>query len=144
MCSLDLQVPQQYCRLSCECCRLPNSSCHWVPQPWDRTIWSHLWQILNALPFPGPRPHHPLPLPVSEDPSSQDPRPGAWGDQHIHMEKSMLRRVQLGHGNEMSVPREPVEHSAYSFTGSPPGITASTTPHIQKGPEARLFVRKEA
>ncbi|XP_037061326.1 Z-DNA-binding protein 1 isoform X2 [Peromyscus leucopus] len=73
----------------------------------------------------GPRPHHPLPLPVSEDPSSQDPRPGAWGDQHIHMEKSMLRRVQLGHGNEMSVPREPVEHSAYSFTGSPP-VSATT------------------
>lgn len=73
----------------------------------------------------GPRPHHPLPLPVSEDPSSQDPQPGTWGDQHIHMEKSMLRRVQLGHGNEMSVPREPVEHSAYSFTGSPP-VSATT------------------
>ncbi|XP_052581485.1 Z-DNA-binding protein 1 isoform X1 [Peromyscus californicus insignis] len=73
----------------------------------------------------GPRPYHPLPLPVSEDPSSQDPRPGAWGDQHIHMEKSMLRRVQLGHGNEMSVLREPVEHPAYSFTGSPP-VSATT------------------
>uniref|UniRef100_A0A8C8TTN4 Z-DNA-binding protein 1 n=1 Tax=Peromyscus maniculatus bairdii TaxID=230844 RepID=A0A8C8TTN4_PERMB len=86
----------------------------------------------------GVGPHHPLPLPVSEDPSSQDPRPGAWGDQHIHMEKSMLRRVQLGHGNEMSVPREPVEHSAYSFTGSPP-VSATTadqgTSFTMKTPE---------
>uniref|UniRef100_A0A8C8TKN8 Z-DNA-binding protein 1 n=1 Tax=Peromyscus maniculatus bairdii TaxID=230844 RepID=A0A8C8TKN8_PERMB len=58
--------------------------------------------------------------------------------QHIHMEKSMLRRVQLGHGNEMSVPREPVEHSAYSFTGSPP-VSATTadqgTSFTMKTPE---------
>lgn len=90
-----------------------------------------------TLLFPGPRPRHPLSLPVPEDPSSQDTPAGAWGAQLIHMEKSMLRRVQLGHGNEMTLPEDPVEHTAYSFSGSPPGITASTTPHTQKGPESR-------
>ncbi|XP_038187949.1 Z-DNA-binding protein 1 isoform X1 [Arvicola amphibius] len=73
----------------------------------------------------GPSPHHPLLLPAPDDPSSQNTPPGAWGAQHIHMEKSLLRRVQLGHGNEMSLPRDPVqhpaeEHPAGSFTGSPP------------------------
>lgn len=44
------------------------------------------------------------------------------------MEKSMLRHVQLGHGNEMSLVRDSGEHSDYSFSGSPPGMVASITP----------------
>ncbi|XP_040588844.1 Z-DNA-binding protein 1 isoform X2 [Mesocricetus auratus] len=76
----------------------------------------------------GPRPRHPLSLPVPEDPSSQDTPAGAWGAQLIHMEKSMLRRVQLGHGNEMTLPEDPVEHTAYSFSGSPPVSAASADP----------------
>lgn len=56
----------------------------------------------------GPSPQYPLLLPAPDDPSSQNTPPGAWGAQHIHMEKSLLRRVQLGHGNEMSLPRDPV------------------------------------
>lgn len=101
----------------------------------------------NALPFPGPSSHHPFLLPSSDDPSSQDTPPGAWGAQHIHVEKSLLRRVQLGHGNEMSLPRDPVqhpaeEHPAGSFTGSPPGSMASPTPHTQKGPEASLCEKR--
>lgn len=63
------------------------------------------------------------------------------------MEKSLLRRVQLGHGNEMSLPRDPVqhpaeEHPAGSFTGSPPGSMASPTLHTQKGPEASLCEKR--
>ncbi|XP_075819338.1 Z-DNA-binding protein 1 isoform X2 [Microtus pennsylvanicus] len=88
----------------------------------------------------GPSPHHPLLLPAPDDPSSQNTPPGAWGAQHIHMEKSLLRRVQLGHGNEMSLPRDPVqhpaeEHPASSFTGSPPvsatSADAGTSFHMQ-------------
>ncbi|MEJ1279174.1 prostate transmembrane protein androgen induced 1 [Cricetulus griseus] len=76
----------------------------------------------------GPRPYHPLSLPVPEGPSSQDTPAGAWGAQHIHVEKSLLRRVQLGHGNEMSLPKDAVEHSAYSFSGSPPVSATSFDP----------------
>nr|XP_048297176.1 Z-DNA-binding protein 1 isoform X2 [Myodes glareolus] len=88
----------------------------------------------------GPSPQHPLLLPAPDDPSSQNTPPGAWGAQHIHMEKSLLRRVQLGHGNEMSLPRDPVqhpaeEHPAGSFTGSPPvsatSADAGTSFHMQ-------------
>lgn len=88
----------------------------------------------------GPSSHHPFLLPSSDDPSSQDTPPGAWGAQHIHVEKSLLRRVQLGHGNEMSLPRDPVqhpaeEHPAGSFTGSPPVSATSadtgTSFHMQ-------------
>ncbi|XP_035311103.1 Z-DNA-binding protein 1 isoform X1 [Cricetulus griseus] len=74
----------------------------------------------------GPRPYHPLSLPVPEGPSSQDTPAGAWGAQHIHVEKSLLRRVQLGHGNEMSLPKDAVEHSAYSFSGRPPAVSATS------------------
>lgn len=73
----------------------------------------------------GPRPPHHLPLPVSEDSSAPGITPGAFGSQHIHMERSLLRRVQLGHGNEMSLQRDPAEHTTYSFTGSPP-VSATT------------------
>lgn len=138
MCSLDLQVPQQY----------PEPSCQpWGPQPRDRTIWN-VSSKFNALPFPGPSPHRPLLLPAPDDPSSQNTPPGAWGAQHIHMEKSLLRRVQLGHGNEMSLPRDSVqhpaeEHPAGSFTGSPPGSMASLTPHTRKDLKS-VSVRKEA
>ncbi|KAM7326781.1 hypothetical protein ACRRTK_013148 [Alexandromys fortis] len=88
----------------------------------------------------GPRPHRPLLLPAPDNPSSQNTPPGAWGAQHIHMEKSLLRRVQLGHGNEMSLPRDPgqhpaEEHPAGSFTGSPPvsatSADAGTSFHMQ-------------
>ncbi|XP_076786443.1 Z-DNA-binding protein 1 isoform X2 [Arvicanthis niloticus] len=77
---------------------------------------------------PGPRTPHHVPLLVPEDASAQDTPPGAHGAQHIHMDKSMLRRVQLGHGNEMSLVRDPGEHSAYSFSGSPPVSTTTADP----------------
>ncbi|CAO2577464.1 Z-DNA-binding protein 1 [Lemmus lemmus] len=84
----------------------------------------------------GPSPHHPLLLPAPDDPSSQDTPPGAWGAQQIHMEKSLLRRVQLGHGNEMSLPRDPVQHPAEehpddSFTVSATSADAGTHFHMQ-------------
>lgn len=65
---------------------------------------------------------------MPEDASAQDTSPGAHGAQHIHMDKSLLRNVQLGHGNEMSLVGDAGEHSAYSFSGSPPGMVASVTP----------------
>uniref|UniRef100_A0A8C6RZY3 Z-DNA-binding protein 1 n=1 Tax=Nannospalax galili TaxID=1026970 RepID=A0A8C6RZY3_NANGA len=72
-------------------------------------------------------PHH-LPLPVPGDPSAQGTPLGAWGTQDIYMEKSMLRRVQLGHGNQMSLLRGPREGPTYSFSGSPPVSAPDTSP----------------
>lgn len=65
---------------------------------------------------------------MPEDASAQDTPPGAHGAQHIHMDKSMLRRVQLGHGNEMNLMGDPGEDPTYSFSGSPPGMVAAVTP----------------
>lgn len=77
---------------------------------------------------PGPRTPHHAPLPVPEDAAAQDTPPGTHGAQLIHLNKSMLRRVQLGHGNEMNLERDPVEHSAFSFSGSPPESTTTANP----------------
>ncbi|XP_053527171.1 Z-DNA-binding protein 1 [Artibeus jamaicensis] len=67
-----------------------------------------------------------LPPPAPADPSTQDPLAASWGSQDIHLEKSVLRRVQLGHGNEMSLPdalatRPDRGPSVNSFSVSPPG-----------------------
>ncbi|XP_052040405.1 Z-DNA-binding protein 1 isoform X7 [Apodemus sylvaticus] len=76
----------------------------------------------------GPRTPHHVPLPVPEDGSAQATPPGAHGAQHIHMDKTILRRVQLGHGNEMSLVGDPGKHAAYSFSGSPPVSTTTADP----------------
>lgn len=77
---------------------------------------------------PGPwTPHH-APLPVLEDAAAQDTPPDTHGAQLIHLNKSMLRRVQLGHGNEMNLERDPVEHPVFSFNGSPPESTTTADP----------------
>ncbi|XP_013373825.1 PREDICTED: Z-DNA-binding protein 1 isoform X2 [Chinchilla lanigera] len=47
-------------------------------------------------------------------------RGNSWGPQNIHMEHSLLRRVQMGHGNEMELLSVPSEGPAYSLSGSPP------------------------
>ncbi|XP_027478297.2 Z-DNA-binding protein 1 isoform X3 [Zalophus californianus] len=56
------------------------------------------------------------------DPSTQSSPAAAWGPQDIHMEKSVLRQVQMGHGNKMNLngaqARGP---AAWSPLGSPPG-----------------------
>lgn len=76
----------------------------------------------------GPRTPHHAPLPVPEDAAAQDTPPGTHGAQLIHLNKSMLRRVQLGHGNEMNLERDPVEHPTFSFSGSPPESTTTADP----------------
>lgn len=67
-------------------------------------------------------PKVPLRLPPmdSADPSTQDPLAGSWGSQDIHLERSEIRRVQLGHGNEMSVHSTPTKGPACSPSGKPP------------------------
>ncbi|XP_036915862.1 Z-DNA-binding protein 1 isoform X2 [Sturnira hondurensis] len=74
------------------------------------------------------------------DPSTQDPLAASWGSQDIHLEKSVLRRVQMGHGNEMSLPDVPAtrpDRSPFvsSFSVSPP---VSATP---ADPEASFEIR---
>lgn len=63
-----------------------------------------------------------------EDAAAQDTPPDTHGAQLIHLNKSMLRRVQLGHGNEMNLERDPVEHPVFSFNGSPPESTTTADP----------------
>ncbi|XP_054429515.1 Z-DNA-binding protein 1 [Pteronotus mesoamericanus] len=81
-----------------------------------------------------------LPPLAPADPSTQDPLAGPWGPQDIHLEKSVLRRVQLGHGNEMSLQSAPATGpghgpSGSSLSGSPP-VSATTA-----DPEALFEIR---
>ncbi|XP_059751920.1 Z-DNA-binding protein 1 isoform X4 [Balaenoptera ricei] len=61
-----------------------------------------------------------LPPLAPTDPSTQGPLAGSWGPQDIRMEKSVLRHVQMGHGNEMSLHGSPAKGPAHSACGSPP------------------------
>ncbi|NP_110403.2 Z-DNA-binding protein 1 isoform a [Homo sapiens] len=58
-----------------------------------------------------------------------------WGPQDIHMEQSILRRVQLGHSNEMRLHGVPSEGPAHIPPGSPP-VSATAA-----GPEASFEAR---
>nr|XP_055121989.1 Z-DNA-binding protein 1 isoform X2 [Symphalangus syndactylus] len=58
-----------------------------------------------------------------------------WGPQDIHMERSILKRVQLGHSNEMRLHGVPSEGPAHSPPGSPP-VSATAA-----GPEASFEAR---
>lgn len=62
---------------------------------------------------------------ASTDPSTQDPLPGPWGPQDIRVENSELRRVQLGHDNEMSLHSSPTAGPACSPSGRGP-VSATT------------------
>lgn len=93
-----------------------------------------------------------LPPPAPADPSTQDPLAASWGSQDIHLEKSVLRRVQLGHGNQMSLHDAPAagpdrSPSIGSPSVSPPGSHPAIPPHPDlphlapprmEGPSARI------
>ncbi|XP_008571566.1 PREDICTED: Z-DNA-binding protein 1-like [Galeopterus variegatus] len=79
-------------------------------------------------------PHY-LPSTAPGDSSTQGPLADVWGPQDIHVEQSILRRVQLGHSNEMSVHSIPSEGPTHRLPGSPP-VSATTD-----GPEASFEVR---
>ncbi|XP_046533886.1 Z-DNA-binding protein 1 isoform X4 [Equus quagga] len=69
-----------------------------------------------------------LPPTAPADPSAQGLPAGAWGPQDIHLEKSVLRRVQMGHGNEMNSASAPAEGPAHSPFGSHPVSATSAGP----------------
>nr|XP_023482564.1 Z-DNA-binding protein 1 isoform X3 [Equus caballus] len=69
-----------------------------------------------------------LPPTAPADPSAQGLPAGAWGPQDIHLEESVLRRVQMGHGNEMNSPSAPAEGPARSPFGSHPVSATSAGP----------------
>ncbi|XP_012322937.2 Z-DNA-binding protein 1 isoform X2 [Aotus nancymaae] len=71
-----------------------------------------------------------LPPMAPGDSSIQGTLVDVWGPQDIHMERSMLRRVQLGHSNEMRLRGVSSEGPAHSPSGSPP-VSATAA-----GPEA--------
>lgn len=76
-----------------------------------------------------------LPPPASADPSPQDPLTESWGPQDICMEKSMLRRVQLGHSNEMTL---------QSTLAMDPGHSSSISSSVSAttdGPESSFKIR---
>ncbi|VFV27864.1 transmembrane prostate androgen-induced protein [Lynx pardinus] len=67
-----------------------------------------------------------LPPMAPADPPTQSSPAAAWAPQDIRLEKSVLRRVLLGHGNEMSLTSAPAEGpAACSPSGSPP-VSATT------------------
>ncbi|XP_029075148.1 Z-DNA-binding protein 1 isoform X2 [Monodon monoceros] len=89
-----------------------------------------------------------LPPGAPTDPSTHGPLAGSWGPQDIRMEKSVLRHVQMGHGNEMSLHGNPAKGPAYSTCGSPPGPEASIKiqipepgPHSEGGVAQRVHIR---
>ncbi|XP_029774080.1 Z-DNA-binding protein 1 isoform X2 [Suricata suricatta] len=70
-------------------------------------------------------PLHP-PARAPDGPSTQRSPAPAWGPQDIRLEKSVLRRVLLGHGNDMSLHGAPAQGpGACSPSGSPP-VSATT------------------
>ncbi|XP_047396696.1 Z-DNA-binding protein 1 isoform X2 [Sciurus carolinensis] len=81
----------------------------------------------------GPMAPHQLPTTVPGDSSAQGPLTSGWGPQDIHMERSLLRRVQVGHGNEMSLHSIPSEGPAYNLSGSPPARAAGSEASFEVG-----------
>ncbi|KAL1287555.1 ZBP1 [Ovibos moschatus] len=69
-----------------------------------------------------------LPPMASADPSTLDSLAGSRGPQDIRMEKSVLRRVQMGHGNEMRLHSNSAKGSACSTFDSPPASVLGTSP----------------
>lgn len=69
-----------------------------------------------------------LPPMASADPSTLDSLAGSRGPQDIRMEKSVLRRVQMGHGNEMRLHSNPAKGSACGAFDSPPASVLGTSP----------------
>ncbi|XP_020760792.2 Z-DNA-binding protein 1 [Odocoileus virginianus] len=65
---------------------------------------------------------------AAADPSTLDSLAGSWGPQDIRMEKSVLRRVQMGHGNEMRLHSNPAKGSAHGACDSPPASVLGTSP----------------
>ncbi|XP_010341446.1 Z-DNA-binding protein 1 isoform X1 [Saimiri boliviensis] len=71
-----------------------------------------------------------LPPMAPGDSSIQGTLVDAWAPQDIHMERSMLRRVQLGHSNEMRLLGVPSEGPAHSPAGSPPVSATAAGPEV--------------
>uniref|UniRef100_A0A8C9QCC8 Z-DNA-binding protein 1 n=1 Tax=Spermophilus dauricus TaxID=99837 RepID=A0A8C9QCC8_SPEDA len=69
----------------------------------------------------GPTAPNQLPPTAPGDSLAQGPLAGGWGSQEIHMERSLLRRVQVGHSNEMTLHSDMPE-------GPRPVATFSPTP----------------
>ncbi|XP_027802171.1 Z-DNA-binding protein 1 isoform X3 [Marmota flaviventris] len=82
----------------------------------------------------GPTAPNQLPPTAPGDSSAQGPLAGGWGSQEIHMERSLLRRVQVGHSNEMSFHRDLPEGPAHNLSSSPPAGPETASPGAAAGP----------
>ncbi|XP_074203588.1 Z-DNA-binding protein 1 isoform X5 [Camelus bactrianus] len=92
---------------------------------------SHSWAVYR----PGSTAPLYLPPRAPADPSTQGPLAGSLGPQDIRMEESVLRRVQMGHGNQMSLHSHPAESPAHSAHRTPP-VSVPTA-----GPEASIEIQ---
>ncbi|XP_012915665.1 Z-DNA-binding protein 1 isoform X2 [Mustela putorius furo] len=77
-----------------------------------------------------------LPPVAPADPSSQTSPAAAWGPQDICLEKSVLRRVQMGHGNNMNLKSAPAKDPTARSPSISPPVCAPTD-----GPEALFEIR---
>uniref|UniRef100_A0A8C3WKI5 Z-DNA binding protein 1 n=1 Tax=Catagonus wagneri TaxID=51154 RepID=A0A8C3WKI5_9CETA len=77
-----------------------------------------------------------LPPTVPADASARGPPAGSWGPQDICMEQSVLRRVQMGHGNQMTLHSFPAEGPAPGAYGGPQG-----TQRTARCPEASIDIQ---
>lgn len=68
-----------------------------------------------------------LPPPLAAGPLGQDPPAGSWEPQDIRIDSSVLRCVQLGHGNKMDVHSTPATGPGHSPPGN--GGPCSHPPH---------------
>ncbi|XP_026902454.1 Z-DNA-binding protein 1 isoform X2 [Acinonyx jubatus] len=86
-----------------------------------------------------------LPPMAPADPPTQSSPAAAWAPQDIHLEKSVLRRVLLGHGNKMSLTSAPAEGpAACSPSGSPPGSKPGPDCKIQRVHISSCFLEDTA
>uniref|UniRef100_A0A8C9UTP3 Z-DNA-binding protein 1 n=1 Tax=Spermophilus dauricus TaxID=99837 RepID=A0A8C9UTP3_SPEDA len=87
-----------------------------------------------------------LPPTAPGDSLAQGPLAGGWGSQEIHMERSLLRRVQVGHSNEMTLHSDMPEGPAHGLSSSPPAGDSETsfetrTPQPDPHPKADAVQR---
>lgn len=69
-----------------------------------------------------------LPPPPAAGPLGQDPPAGSWGPQDIRIDNTVLKYVQLGQGNEMSVHSTPDTGPGHSPTGNGGSCSHPPTP----------------
>lgn len=120
--SVPIVYQQNWINMNCQ--QGPNSHIH-ISNSEAIQIGHNNNILCNQI---GPRLPFPLSVTKPEDPSTQGDAAKAWGPQDISVERSLLRRVQVGHCNEMSLSQDPAAGSTHSFSSSPPVSATADDP----------------